>query len=357
MNRKILLLSVFIQAVLFASAQKQQSLLFFKPDNPLIQYTGRIDFSNPQLPRFWQPGVYISFSFMGNNCEIILNDEVLWGNNHNYIELVVDGNEYRLQTKTKCDTISLVPYLKGKGKHTVVLCKNTEANIGYMELVGIRCPQLVKPAAKPKRKIEFIGNSITCGMGNDDSEIPCKTKNWYDQHNAWLSYGSITARILKAQFHLSSVSGIGLMHSCCGHKIVMPQVFDNINMFGDTIAWNFARYQPDVVSVCLGQNDGVQDSATFCNNYVSFIRQLRKYYPTAKIILLTSPMADDKLRSFLRSSINEVRAKLMKEGEKKLFTHVFEKQYIAGCDAHPSKTEHKEIAAELTAVIKKIMKW
>lgn len=68
--------------------------------------------------RFWQPGVYIGFSFMGNNCEIILNDEVLWGNNHNYIELVVDGNEYRLQTKTKCDTISLVPYLKGKGnKH------------------------------------------------------------------------------------------------------------------------------------------------------------------------------------------------------------------------------------------------
>lgn len=357
MKTRFLFLLTCMQVVLSASAQPKQNLLFFKPDNPLIQYTGRIDFSNPQLPRFWQPGVYINFTFKGDNCEIILNDEVLWGTSHNYIELVVDGKEYRLQTKTKCDTISLKKYLTGTGIHKVVLCKNTEANIGYMELVGIRCPQLLKSVAKPKRRIEFIGNSITCGMGNDDSEIHCKTKNWYDQHNAWLSYGSITARTLKAQFHLSSVSGIGLMHSCCGHKIVMPQVFDNTNMFGDTIAWNFAGYQPDMVTVCLGQNDGIQDSAAFCNNYISFMHQLRKHYPKTTFILLSSPMADDKLRNFLRSSINEVKARLKKEGELKVFTHVFNKQYIAGCDAHPSKAEHKEIAAELTAVIKKIMNW
>ncbi|MBK6937870.1 MAG: acetyl xylan esterase [Chitinophagaceae bacterium] len=357
MNRKFFLFLICIQAVCFASAQPEQNLLFFKPDNPLIQYTGRIDFFKPQMPRFWQPGVYINFAFKGDDCEIILNDEVLWGNNHNYIELVVDGREYRMQTKSKCDTISLKKYLSGKRTHKVVLCKNTEANIGYLELVGIRCKQLVKSTAKPKRKIEFIGNSITCGMGNDDSEIPCKTKNWYDQHNAWLSYGAITARNMKAQFHLSSVSGIGLMKSCCGHKIVMPQVFDNINMFSDTIAWDFKRYQPDVVTVCLGQNDGIQDSAIFCNNYVSFMHQLRQHYPRTTFILLTSPMADDKLRNFLRSSIYEVKARLEKEGERKVFTHVFEKQYIAGCDAHPSKAEHKEIADELTALIKKIMNW
>ena len=58
-----------------------------------------------------------------------------------------------------------------------------------------------------------------------------------------------------------------------------------------------------------------------------------------------------------KKKVAKIAAEKMKEGEKKLFTHVFEKQYIAGCDAHPSKAEHKEIAAELTAVIKKIMKW
>lgn len=352
------IVSAVISLVFFFNSRAQiKSIKFHIPDHPFIQYTGRIDFSNPQLPRFWQPGVYFSFRFKGDKCEIVLNDEVLWGTSHNYIELIVDGKEYRLQTKTKCDTISLSSYLSGKGIHSVIVCKNTEANIGYLELAGIRCRQLVKPAAKPKRKIEFVGNSITCGMGNDDSEIPCYTKNWYDQHNAWLSYGAITARNMKAQFHLSSVSGIGLMKSCCGHKIVMPQVFDNINMFSDTIAWDFKSYQPGVVTVCLGQNDGIQDSAAFCNNYVSFMHQLRKHYPNTKFLLLSSPMADKKLRNFLRSSINEVASRLKKEGEQKLFTHVFEKQYTAGCDSHPSKKEHKVIADELTAVIKKIMNW
>jgi hypothetical protein len=29
---------------------------WYTADDPRIQYMGRIDFSNPQLPRFWAPG-------------------------------------------------------------------------------------------------------------------------------------------------------------------------------------------------------------------------------------------------------------------------------------------------------------
>lgn len=194
-------------------------------------------------------------------------------------------------------------------------------------------------------------------MGNDDSEIPCKTRNWYDQHNAWLSYGAITARNVKAQFHLSSVSGIGLMHSCCNMDIIMPQVFDKVSMRNNAVQWNFAKFQPDIVTVCLGQNDGVQDSASFCNNYITFMKDLRKYYPQATFILLSSPMADDKLRNFLRQSIKAVLLRLNPGDGNKLYAHIFEKQYIAGCDAHPSKEEHKQIADELTLFVRQVMKW
>ena len=154
--------------------------------------------------------------------QILLNDEQLWGSNQNYLELVVDGNAVRLQTKSKSDTLSLKPYLVKDGIHEVILCKNTEANIGYLELAGIRCAELLKPARMPKRKMECIGNSITCGASSDLSGIPCGKGKWQDQHNAWLSYGAVTARTLKAQVHLSSVSGIGLMHSCCNLDIIMP---------------------------------------------------------------------------------------------------------------------------------------
>ncbi len=357
MKRSLLLSLLILLTVTSVEAKQGKKLNFYSPDHPFIQYTGRIDFSDPLLPRFWQPGVYITFLFKGNECEIVLNDEVLWGNNHNYIELIVDGKEYRLQLKSKSDTLSLSSYISGGGVHSAVVCKNTEANIGYLELAGIRCSELVKSKPKPLRKIEFIGNSITCGMGNDDSKIPCGKGNWYDQHNAWLSYGALTARNVNAQYHLSSVSGIGLMHSCCNMDIIMPAVFDKVSMRNNAIQWDFANYQPDIVTVCLGQNDGVQDSVAFCTNYISFMRQLRQYYPNATFMLLSSPMADEKLRSFLRQSINAVRSQLALTGDNKIFTHVFEKQYISGCDAHPSGKEHKQIATELTTVIKNIMNW
>ena len=349
---KIILFTVIVN---FCHAQKQP-LLFFPADHPFIQYTGRIDFSNPKLPRYWQPGVYFEIKFAGTDCEIILNDEVLWGKNQNYLEVVVDGIAKRIQTKSLCDTIVVAKNLSN-GIHSLLVCKNTEANIGYIELVGIRCKQLLKPNSKSLRKIEFIGNSITCGTGSDVSEIPCGKGLWQDQHNAYLSYGAITARTLNAQYHLSSVSGIGLMRSCCNMNIIMPKVFDKINMRNDTNAWDFKKYQPDVVTICLGQNDGKQDSALFCENYISFIKQLRSYYPKTNFILLTSPMADASLAAFMKKTLSAIKEKMNKSGDKKVSTYFFSKQYHNGCDSHPDLEEHKQIAGEITGHIKKLMHW
>ena len=80
----------------------------------------------------------------------------------------------------------------------------------------------------------------------------------------------------------------------------MPQVFDKINMRSDSIAWVFNRYIPDVVTICLGQNDGIQDSTVFCTNYINFIKQVRQQYKKANIVCLTSPMADEKLVAVLK---------------------------------------------------------
>lgn len=332
-------------------------LNYYTPDDPRIRYMGRIDFTNPQLPRFWQPGVTISFRFTGEDALIYLQDEQLWGSNQNYLEMVVDGREIRMQTKGKRDTISVKEWLMDVDIHSVILCKNTEANIGYLEFAGVRCARLVKPAKAPKRKIECIGNSITCGASADLSGIPCGKGKWQDQHNAWLSYGAVMSRNLNANVHLSSVSGIGLIRSCCNMEILMPQVYDKVSMRNDTIQWNFSRYQPDLVTICLGQNDGIQDSARFVSNYILFVKRIRGYYPKAKILLLSSPMADTRLREFHRSSIRAVVEQQTGEGERKIRFHVFEKSYIGGCDYHPSVDEHAQISAELVPVIQSFMKW
>ncbi|TXJ22650.1 MAG: acetyl xylan esterase [Chitinophagaceae bacterium] len=337
------------------SCSNAGQLKFYPANDPQIRYTGRIDFSNPLHPRFWQPGVYIEWQFEGSDCEMIINDEVLWGNSHNYLEIVVDGKARRIQTKSRTDTIQIAKGLPA-GKHLVMISKNTEAGIGYLELTGVRCEKLVALPPAPTRKIEFIGNSITCGMGSDQSEVACDKGVWYDQHNAYLSYGAITARTLNAQYHLSAVSGIGLMHSCCNMKVIMPQVFDKVNMREDTIAWDFKRYQPDVVTVCLGQNDGIQDSLLFCNNYITFLERLRQYYPAATIVCLNSPMGDEKLTIAMKKYLTAITEKMQKT-DKKIHAFFYSRQYNSGCSWHPSLEEHRQIAEELTAFVKKLMKW
>ncbi|MEI9911127.1 MAG: SGNH/GDSL hydrolase family protein [Bacteroidota bacterium] len=361
-QRLVILFSIMLVVLFWGkplNAQRRVSLQFFPADNSFIQYMGRIDFSNPKLPRFWQPGVTISIRFTGADCRLIINDEVLWGKNHNYYQLVVDGKAYRLQTKSATDTINVTPYLSSKvAIHNVSFVKNTEANIGYLEFIGLQCSGNLLPLSNPlTRKIEFIGNSITCGTGSDATVIPCGTGVWQDQHNAYMSYGVVTARALNAQYHLSAVSGIGLMHSCCNMNIIMPPVFDKISMRNDTIAWDFNQYQPDVVTICLGQNDGIQDSTTFSNNYIAFIKQLRGYYPKATLICLTSPMADATLAAFMKKTLTAIVRNRNKNGDKKITSYFFSKQFHNGCDHHPDLAEHQLIAGELTAFIKKRMKW
>lgn len=339
-----------------ACNQAPDKLQFFPSHHPGIQYIGRVDFSDSTKPVFWQPGVQVNFTFSGDSCAIILQDEQLWGTSHNYIQVIVDSVKKRQRLTKAIDTI----WLRGKtgvAAHQVSVIKNTEAGIGYIAVKGIIARELLGAPALKQRKIEFIGNSITCGMGSDTSDIPCGKGQWYDQHNAAKSYGALTATALNARYHLSSVSGIGLMHSCCSMKITMPQVFDKISMHNDSLPWNFAQYQPDLVSVCLGQNDGIQDSAIFVNNYVRFLKQLRAYYPEAQFICVTSPMADEHLRTFLKNALAAVVQQLKQGGDNRVDIFVFENQYTAGCDFHPSLSEHRLIAEKLTAFIRQKMKW
>lgn len=353
------ILLVLLQVIIHtgAVAQAKDTLPFFAADNPLIQYTGRIDFSNPQAPRYWMPGVYVKARFTGSSCTVVINDEMRYGSFHNYIEIAVDNQKpVRLQLSGRRNEIAAATGLP-KGVHTIVICKNTEAGVGYIEFAGIQCRSLQTPGAKPRRKIECFGNSITCGTGSDQSEIPCGKGVWQDQHNAYMSYGAVTARNLHAQYHLSAVSGIGLMHSCCNLNIIMPQVFDKINMRDDSIAWRFNNYIPDAITVCLGQNDGVQDSALFCNNYVSFIKQLRAHYPAADIVCISSPMADGQLLAVMKKNLAAIVHTCWLQGDKKVFNYIFSKCYHQGCDGHPSLEEHQQIAKELTACIKKLKHW
>ena len=343
LKKIIYIFFIFICTDTVAQNTHQQ---FYLPTHNAIRYMGRVDFSNSLRPAFWQPGVSIEWAFSGDSCGIIIEDEIKWGTNHNYIELVLDGSAKRIQLHKNKDTIWVKANTTSKW-HQVLICKNTEANIGALFFTGILSNKIRATASKYASKIECIGNSITCGTGSDQSAIPCGKGSWHDQHNAFMSYGMLLGRKLNAQVHLSSVSGIGLMRSCCNLPVTMPDVFDKINMSENKISWSFDNYQPDVVTICLGQNDGIQDSAFFIAHYIQFLKGLRNKYPKAKFVCLSSPMADVALKSFMVTSIKSIVAQSRSGGDKNVSYYFFTKQYHAGCDGHPSLEEHEAIAKEL----------
>lgn len=330
----------------------------YTADNKYLQYTGRIDFSDPLKPRFWSAGVYVKMRFKGTMAEVIINDQVLYGNSHNYIDITIDDQKpYRIQTTDITDNLKIGGNLDDK-PHTVTICKDTEAGVGYLEFVGIKCEKLLQLPPRPKLKMEFIGTSITCGADMDRSIYPCNFGEWYGHHNANLSYGALTARALDADFMITAISGIGLSNSCCNIPI-MPEAYDKINTRTDSIKWNFSTYQADIVSICLGESDGAaaQDSAKFCGDYVDFISLVRRYYPKADIFCVNIPTSDVRMNAAFKRYMVGIADHMKAHGDNKVYPVSVSKVYTSGCNNHPDVIDHQMIASELTDQIRMVKKF
>ena len=158
-------------STVFLGCGKTSIPTFYHPSDPGIRITGRTLPMGEDTIRFWQPGVQLEFIFEGDSCEIYIGDEMRWGTNLNYIQLSVDGDSRRLQLKGRRDTLRIGTN-NDKAQHHVILMKNTEANIGYMDFYGIRTSQLAALPPAPKVRFEFFGNSITCGASSGWYHLP-----------------------------------------------------------------------------------------------------------------------------------------------------------------------------------------
>jgi lysophospholipase L1-like esterase len=360
----IVLLFLAVRPPLFPSHPNIQ-----EPDNPAIRYTGRIDFANPQRPRLSNAGAYFQVRFKGTACELLLEDQNLYRRYHNYISVVVDG-KYTGRIKVGKDQTQY-PIASGLQDtiHSLLVCKASEAQIGYIEFLGMRCGELLPVETVPKRRIEFIGNSITCGTGMENVEVPCSTGDWYDQQNAYLTYGPLIAREFGADWLLSAVSGIGIVRNWNSDGPVMPDVYDHAYL--DTTSspqWDARTFTPDLVSICLGTNDfsdgdgtykrAPLDSAKFIQSYIRFVKHIRSRYPRAAICCLTSPILSPEKNARLTEYLTTVVRQLKDvEHDGNIHLFAFSQRYNHGCTGHPDREEHKLIAAELSPFFKKVMGW
>lgn len=311
----------------------------------------------------------VAFDFKGDSCIIWCRNLTTQGN-HGYVSIELDGiyNGRIKITDTLSQRITILPTHRNE-VHEVKIIKSTEAATGAISIVRMAAREILPPKTLSNGNIEFIGNSITCGMGNDTLDIPCGVGQWYDQHNAYFSYASIAARALDLEPMLSSVSGIGIYRCWDVDCPAMPEVYENLQLSSDSSQrWDFTAYTPDLLAICLGTNDfsdgdGVHarkpfDSTVFVQRYVDFIHTLYSHYPSTQIVLLTSPMVGgDKNVAFYRhlhtiaDRINRLR---INRPQIKVFQ--FSSMTPGGCSYHPSKEDHQVMADQLIPFLKTFFK-
>lgn len=352
---------IFLYSLFFQSCLSQKS----NSNSSLFTYQGRCEIISKHKAHLIGSASSVSFGFNGKECRFTLQSVDDW-EHHNYFVLAVDGVYKGRFTINKGEAQSFAVNEEHNQQHKVTVYKATEAANGSILFDGSTVQNLVELSRdQSKKKIEFIGNSITCGMGNDLS-IPCHTDQWFDQHNAYWAYGPIVSRKLNADFLLSSVSGIGMYRNWNDENIeesIMPDVYEKLYLNKKNTLPFTAEFQPDLVSICLGTNDlsdgdGVKKRLPFnedkyVSNYINFIKTIYKRYPNTKIVLLNSPMISGEKNTVLIRCLKKVIDAF--KANKTIHLFEFPAMQPKGCDYHPDIEDHKVMAELLEKTFSKLL--
>jgi len=271
-------------------------------NHPDILYFGRVDCSAPTAPAFAWPGVTIRMQFDGTGVDMMLTDFGT-ASEVNYYDVILDGGTPTdLQVMPGAQTYQLARNL-APGSHTVEIFKRIESapggapDVGKGIFNGFRIPEAgsVLPLAPKPHRIEFIGDSITCGYGVDVCTTDPNNSHYTTAaSNAYDAYGAVAARALDAEYMAVAYSGRGMYRNNSAAPQTIPDLY--LLTLPDEASgplWNTARWTPDAVVVNLGTNDfyaAPTNDALYQNTYVTFLQTLRGYYPNAQIIVTTSPM-------------------------------------------------------------------
>ena len=334
-----------------------------KSSDPHIHYMGRIAFKPDAAELSW-PGNSISINFRGTGVKALLKDQF----GTNYFKVIVDDSLLPdLQLDSSKHIYTLVSGLPA-GNHRLTLFKRTEWSFGktwfYQFELAPHTTIGPAPVAK-KRKIEFYGNSITCGYAVLDTTGQDRGTAPFEDH--YLSYAAITARHFNAEYSCIAKSGIGVLVSW--FPLIMPEMFDRLDATDEKSKWDFSQFKPDVVVINLFQNDSwlinQPQHAEFIHRfgssrptadqivaaYQKFVQSIRSRYPRAKIICALGNMDATKKGSAWPGYISKAVTNLQDPG---ISTHYFPYKDTPG---HPAKHEQEAMAKDLISYIEHNIRW
>jgi len=334
------------------------------PNDSHLRYTGRVDFTHAEAPSVSWPNTSLAANFTGSYLSITLDDQ----DGKNFFNAFIDGDLNRpiiLQMEKGEHQYVIADHLKS-GRHSVLITKRTEGEEGATVIKGLSLAdhaRLLSPPARPTRRIEFFGDSITSGMGDESPDDG--PDDLLKDKNSFMSYAAITARNLDAEMHMTSQSGIGIMISW--FNFTMPKFYDQLSAVGNNDShWDFSSWTPDVVVINLFQNDSwlidrdkklspLPTDEQRVQAYIDFVSTIRSKYPKAYIVCSLGSMDATREGSpwpgYISSAVQRIR---QQNNDDRIDTLFFA---YTGYGKHPRVHQHRDNAQKLTRFIKSKMNW
>lgn len=335
-----------------------------------IAYHGRMSFELPGGPVMWWPGSSVEIRFRGKGIAwqystVSMDSQftvVLDGRVTQATPRVVTGNGGYVVSSNIFPPGGLRP-----GTHDLLLWLRSETWnpvwIGGFQATNDAKLIPVPPAA---RKIEFFGDSITCGYGNEGTAADQRTDA---NSNNYLSYGADVCRMLNAEYRCTARSGIAITTSWAtppSAAPMMPNYYDRLDP-DKPHSWDFSKWTPDAVVINLGENDsgiykmGIHPdpgAAADTAAYKAFVASIRAAYPRATIFCVLGPM--DAVRGPWKDYEMEAVKELTDAGDSRIFflpLDVRTGPTLSGCGGHPNVAEHQVMADLLAPFIASHMGW
>lgn len=323
-------------------------------------------------------GSGFEFVFKGTKAEAYLHsgiadDDVPNPESRAYLGVFVDDAPYKSakfsidKTEGWYTLADFLPY----GEHTVRVVKLSEAGYGRAAVSKIAVDgEKPKPSLPKKLKLEFIGDSITCGYGNVCSNESPEFVTAEEDFS--LTFASMTAKYLDADIACVAASGNGIYHDygCNTHNLIPEMYYYTDKMLSGHLGeeperWDFASDKTDVVIIKLGQNDSRYCSGAdlpqrecnenilkerrncFTEKAIDFLNEVRDLRPDTPIIYIYEEgmLLEKELETAFECVGNIKSLKIISKREYE----------GVGANGHWSVQTHVRVAGLLTTEIKEML--
>jgi lysophospholipase L1-like esterase len=385
--KKILCIAAVAMLTLSAMAAPKKTVkeTVTPASDSLITYLGRTLVDGGSVSFDWT-ATYVRISFEGNYLAINASDT-----RRNYFNVWIDkaptaepdriiaiGNGDENSTFGKIEANSVYDgrieivneadfkAIYGKkipSQHFVTIQKRTEGEQGTTTFKEIITKgKLIHAMPLKTRRIEFVGDSYTCGYGTENS---VSTDPFTPEtENSGKSYASIVSRYFNADYTVVAHSGMGVVRNYNSNVAgwYMPERYTQTFDMNRDVKWDApqSEFKPDVTVIYLGTNDfsvSMQPKeSAFIAGYLKLLQEIKDNYGEDHPILCMSSICDENLSEYIHEAVKKSEMKNVNYMDFTPGIHHTDDRNL-GASFHPNYLGHQKLAYQVIPYIATLTSW